>query len=134
MTNDKDNYLIAPRASKGSLTLVINTYKTDKKYGVIRTKLSVSLSKLLRAYITKKKVAHDSRLFPENKTGLSAFISTMTKKVAPGAKGGVDYIRQSVISEQMNKAGGLTSEEKVRLAKTCAHSPNAQLAYVRSLK
>ena len=135
MTNDKDNYLVAPRAAKGGIMLVINTYKTDKKYGVIKVKLSVSLSKLLRDYISKKGVVEGSRLFPENKTGLSAFISTMTKKIAPGAKGGIDYIRQSKISEQLSKAGRtITDMEKVELARKMGHSPMAQIGYVRKLK
>ena len=132
--NDTDNYLIMPRAAKGAVTVVINSYKTEKKYGVIRVKLSAGLSKLLREYVAKKGTTAGSRIFPENKTGLSAYISTFVKKIAPGAKGGIDWIRQSVISEQMNKAGGLSAEARVALAKSCAHSPNAQLAYVRGLK
>ena len=133
MTNDKDNYLITPRAVKSSMNLVINTYKTDKKYGVIRVKLSASLSKLLRTYIAKKGVSDGSPLFPENKSGLSAYISKMTKDIAPGAKGGIDYIRQSVISEQLDKVGGLSAEARVELARSCGHSPNAQVSYVRGL-
>jgi hypothetical protein len=134
VVNDTDNYLIMPRAAKGAVTVVINSYKTEKKYGVIRVKLSAGLSKLLREYVAKKGTTAGSRIFPENKTGLSAYISTFVKKIAPGAKGGIDWIRQSVITEQMNKAGGITAEERVALAKSCAHSPNAQLAYVRGLK
>jgi hypothetical protein len=132
--NDTDNFLIMSRAAKGAVTVVINSYKTEKRYGVIRVKLSAGLSKLLREYVAKKGTTAGSRIFPENKTGLSAYISTFVKKIAPGAKGGIDYIRQSVITEQMNKAGGLSAEARVALAKSCAHSPNAQLSYVRGLK
>jgi hypothetical protein len=131
--NITDNFLLAPRAARGNMTVINQAYKTQAKYGVITVPLSASLSKTLQAYIIKTGVVDGGKLFPGNKT-LSSYVSIMNKAVDPNAKGGINYLRHSVVSEQLSKLKNISAEERVKLARQMGHSPLCQLAYVRSIE
>jgi hypothetical protein len=131
MTNKIDNYLIVPKTKKSNVTVVLHSYKTDKKYGVIECEFSPPASAIVRKYIIKKELPYDGFLFPETNNGLAGFISEMNPKI--GEKGGVSYIRKSKISQELSNED-ITDEERVELASKMMHSPIAQLAYVRLLK
>jgi len=129
VTNTKENYLIVPRSVKTNCTVVIQNYKTDRKYGIIRVKTSTVLSKQIREYMQTNQLTDGMKLFP-NKT-LSDFVSTMNKSVG-AMTGGVNYLRQSKISEILGKQV-LSDEDKIVLSRRMAHSPLAQMKYVRSI-
>ena len=57
------NYIIAPENKTHNLTLVLNTYKTDKKYGQELIPIPKELSKELRKYIDTNKLKYDDYLF-----------------------------------------------------------------------
>lgn len=124
------NYLVVPRLVKTNCTVVIQSYKTDKKYGVIKVKTTTALSKQIREWMQDNKLTDGNKLFP-NKT-LSDFVSTMNKSIG-AMTGGINYIRQSKITEVLSKQV-MTDEDKILFARRMGHSPLAQLKYVRAVK
>ena len=124
---DKDqdgNYLLV---TKNYLEIIINDYKTEKKYGQIRYKLKKSLENLTREYIIKKKLGVGDSLFGH--TQLSAVASKMNKEL--GYKGGTNLFRHMKITSELQNA---SPEDRVRLAEIMRHSPVVQIAYLRKLK
>jgi hypothetical protein len=129
-TNTEQNYLIVPRLVKNNCTVIIKSYKTDKKYGAIKEKVSTVLSKQVRDWMLVNKLTDGNKLFPNKK--LSDFVSTMNKSIG-AMTGGINYIRQSKISEVLSKHV-MSDEARIVLARRMGHSPLAQLKYVRSIK
>ena len=120
---NKKYLLIKP----ASIEVVINNYKTDKKYGVIRHKLTKALEKITRTYITKNGLKLGDYLFGTEH--LSSFVSKMNKILE--YKGGVGLFRHMKITEQLSKA---TPAERVKLAEVMKHSPVIQKTYLRKMK
>jgi hypothetical protein len=128
--NTEQNYVIIPRVVKTNCTIVIQSYKTDAKYGIIKVKTSTALSKQIRDWSQENKLTDGMKLFT-NKS-LSDFVSTMNKSVG-AMTGGINYIRQSKITEALGKQV-MSDEDKIRFSRRMAHSPMAQLKYVRAIK
>ena len=124
------NYLLVPR--KGLLTIILQKYKTSKRYGKVVVPLSNELLQLFRNYLGDNVVA-GQRVFPEYNNGLTDFIGKMNRKIGIPS-GSINYIRQSKISEIMSIIHRISPAEKVKLANNMLHSPVAQLKYVRGLK
>ena len=129
-SNTEQNYLVVPRLVKNNCTVVIQSYKTDKKYGPIKVKTTTVLSKQIREWIQEHNLTDGNKLFP-NKT-LSDFVSTMNKSVG-AMTGGINYIRQSKITEVLSKQV-MTEEDRILFGRRMGHSPLAQLKYVRAVK
>jgi hypothetical protein len=129
MTSDTQNYLVVPRIVKNNCTVIIQSYKTSSKYGILKQKVSTVLSKMLRDWITVNKLSHGDLLF-QNKT-LSDYVSTMNKSV--GANSGINYLRHAKISEVMSRQV-MSDEDRVKFSRRMAHSPMTSLSYVRSIK
>ena len=121
---ENKNYLLIKPTS---IEIVINNYKTDKKYGIIRHKLTKALEKITRAYITKNGLKIGDYLFGTEH--LSSFVSKMNKTL--GYKSGVGLFRHMKITEQLGMA---TPAERVKLAEVMKHSPVVQKAYLRKMK
>jgi hypothetical protein len=123
-TKKKDeNYIVVPK--KDALTLIVNKYKTSEKYGQIKVKLSLPLSKLIRNYISNKDLNDDDYLFGDK--NLSNFVSNINKKI--GIKGGInEYRKMSVTDLIFSKP---TAQQRQKLAETMKHSPIVQLRYLR---
>ena len=115
------NYIIV--LDKGDAELIINKYKTDKKYGEQNLKLTKYLGNLIRKYIQKNKIKE--YLFGNVKS-LSTFVSGINKSV--GAKGSINTYRHMRASEL-----NLTPEERVKLSKIMRHCPLTNLRYVRKI-
>ena len=128
---ETQNYLIVPPNERNRVTVIIQHHKTNKLRGDIKVVLSARLSKLLRAYMLKNKLIVGNKLFAENHTGLSAYVATMNRRI--GARAGINYIRQSKISEILS-GQDLSAEDKQTLAKAMGHSAICQLKYVRGLQ
>ena len=118
------NYLLIKPTS---IEIVINNYKTDKKYGIIRHKLTKALEKFTRAYITKNDLKFGEYLF--GMPHLSSFVSKMNKILE--YKGGVGLFRHMKITDQLATA---SPAERVKLAEVMKHSPVIQKAYLRKMK
>ena len=129
--NETQNYLIVPQNERNRVTVIIQHHKTDKLRGDIKVVLSARLSKLVRAYMLKNELVVGNKLFAENHTGLSGYVATMNRRV--GARAGINYIRQSKISEILSQQD-LSAEDKQTLAKAMGHSAICQLKYIRGLQ
>ena len=128
---NKKNYIVVPKAKSQKCTVIIQTYKTESRYGTISEKVSTELSKLVRDYMAAHNLTDGDALF-SNKT-MSNFICDMNKKVGVVKGGGVNYLRQSKISEMLGKQV-LSPKGRLELALKMRHSPVSQLKYVRQIK
>lgn len=125
---DKGNFIYLNDAfSNGEI--LINEHKTDKKYGPIRHKLSVTLTKLIKNYVKAEKLENGDFLFGSGK--LSQFVSRENKNITKKHKlGGITEIRHRKIAEFLGNKKR-TPEERVKLAKMMNHSPATQEKYHR---
>jgi len=125
MTNDKDSYLIA--RSNGSYTIIINEYKTDKRYGVIKYSCSIPLTKLIKKYMTTNKKTIGDYLFENHKN--TAYISTNNKLI--DATEGTNYYRRMMVTDTLKNMKFATPEKRKELSDKMYHSPVSQLVYMR---
>jgi len=123
-TDDKNYLVISPT----TLTVVINTYKTNKRYGQIKHKLSKTLEKLTKAYILTNNISLGDYLFGEPK--LSATVSKMNATL--GYSGGINLFRHMKITQVLNKESN--PETRLKLAAAMKHSNVIQKAYLRKAK
>ena len=123
--DDELQYIAIPTKQTEPITILINKYKTEKKYGPIKKTLSIGLSQQIRAYIALHKITYGAFLFGK-RTSNSGFIGTMNKKI--GVDGRINTIRQMHSSQFV-----LTSDERVSLADEMKHSPMMSLNYIRNL-
>ena len=122
--DDDFNYIVIPK--KENLTLIVNQYKTSDKYGQIKVKLSLPLSKIIRKYVEREKLNYDEFLFGDKP--LSSFVSKMNKKI--GIIGGISLFRQMSVSDLLKTKP--TAQQRQKLADTMKHSPIVQLRYLRN--
>lgn len=123
------NYIVVPNGT-GAVKLVLQEYKTAKKYGrfeeLLADTLSDAIKKSLAAYPRKF-------LFVSPSGGslsdgaYSEFVRTVFKERL-GKPAGVNALRHMYISEQL-KNGNLTTEKKRELAKSMNHSLTLQMEY-----
>jgi hypothetical protein len=123
--NDDKNYLLL---SPTKLTIVINSYKTNKRYGQIKHKLSKTLETLTKKYILKHNISLGDYLFGESK--LSSSITKMNQ--ALGYSGGINLFRHMKITQVLNKESN--PETRLKLANAMKHSNVIQKAYLRKSK
>ena len=122
--DDDFNYIVIPK--KENLTLIVNQYKTSDKYGQIKVKLSLPLSKIIRKYVEREKLNYDEFLFGDKP--LSSFVSKMNKKI--GIIGGISLFRQMSVSDLLKTKP--TAQQRQKLADTMKHAPLTQLKYLRN--
>ena len=120
--NEKDNFLVLP-----SMKIIINSYKTDKKYGKLVFQPKKPLVELIKKFMERTKVGLGDYLF-ENKP-LTQFVSVNNKKM--GFKGSINLFRHMKITDEHPNA---TPEKKVELTKIMGHSVLIQKTYLKSLK
>lgn len=126
ITADVDkNYIFVP--SKGLCILRINSYKTDKKYGVIHKNLSVPISDMVRRYIKNNTMNNGDFLFGRN---VGNYISVNNKLLNPEFEG-INFLRHIKVSDLLNKSD-VTPEEKLSLSMEMKHSPIVQSNYKRA--
>jgi len=132
-----DNYIVVPK--KDSLTIIINNYKTSDKYGQIKAKLSINLSKLIRNFIKVRasgtssgsqnveKLKYDDYLFGSK--NLTTFVTKMNKKI--GISGGINNYRKMSVSDLLRN--NPSPQERAELSASMAHSPIVQTRYLRKI-
>ena len=131
--NSNTNYVIVPRQENQKCTLVIQKYKTDKLYGILKFQLDDKTTSLLRNYIKKHKIEYDGKLFPEySKDSMSSYVSSFMKKCGYTGEGGINFLRHAIATEDFQK-NNLTAEEKVKLSRRLGHSVVANYNYLRKV-
>ena len=123
-TDNKENYIIVPKTS--ALTLIINHYKTSKKYGQIKAKLSLELSKMIRKYIKRENLVFGDFLFG-NKP-LTSFVTKFNKQIH--INGGISLFRMMSVSDLLKN--NPSAEERQKLAELMKHAPLTQLKYLHN--
>lgn len=120
-----ENYIVL---LKNNYVVIINSYKTDKKYGQIRVKLTKGLSNIIKLYMEQNKLQENDYLFGSEK--LSDYVNYHNNKI--GINGGISLFRKMKISEMNSKI--MTDEERVILAEKMKHSPYIQETYLRQIE
>lgn len=122
-SKDKDtNYIVI---GKTNHTVVINSYKSKEKYGVIKQRLTKKLSVLITSYIKDNNLNENDYLFGNNKQ--SPFIKASLAKI--GIEGSSNLFRHMSVTEELAKVK--TPEERVILANKMKHSVSVQAKYLR---
>lgn len=118
-THDKSkNYYVL-----STKTIVINRYKKEGKYGMLKYKLPRHIYKLIDT--TKPKIFNHG-------TTLTSWVSKMLKEI--GIEGGVNVFRHAFISEKLDGENIKDPEKRKELFEKMGHSPAVQLQYIRPLK
>jgi hypothetical protein len=112
------NYLIIPRDKRALMAVVLNKYKTDKKYNKVKMTVDKTTGDMLREYIGKKGIEYEEYIFGDK--SLTSFISKMNKAIDT-SYGGILWMRHMVISNALDKLGIDDVEERQNLAKKCMH-------------
>ena len=120
-----ENYLVL---SKNNYQLVINNYKTDKKYGSFVIKLSKGLTNLIQSYIENNNLQMGDYLFGNNK--LSTYISKATTNA--GINGGINLFRHMTVTEELQKIKDITDRQA--LSDRMRHSIFTQVKYIRKFE
>ena len=139
--DDNENFIIVSEKEQ-NLTLIINHYKTREQYGVIKIRLSIGLSRMIRKYIQVENLSTSGRpgLVPEGRMNdylfgnknLSTFVQKMNKEI--DVNGGINLYRKMKISEMYKKYDGNPSaEERINLSNLMVHSPILQTRYLRKI-
>lgn len=123
-TDENTNYIVT---STSQYTLVMNNYKTFATYGILKIKLSKSLSSLIKKFISATELNIGDYLFGDKK--LSNYITKHNKLI--DVDDGINFYRHAKITEEYNEKD-LSAEERVELAAKMTHSPIVQLRYLRN--
>jgi hypothetical protein len=123
--DDTRNYIVLYPSKP--FKIIINNYKTQTQYGVIKENLSKELTKLIKTFIKENNIQIGDYLF--GKENLSSFVSKNNKLV--GLTGSISEFRHMKISEELAKVPSL--EERKDLADKMRHSPITQLKYIRKI-
>jgi hypothetical protein len=130
ITPDADkNYIFVPENKKELCILRINSYKTDKKYGIIHKTLSMPVTLLIKRYMTNNNINYGDVLFAKE---VGHYISLKNKDINP-EYGGISWLRHIKVSDLLNQKN-VTPEERLALSKEMLHSPNVQANYERNKK
>lgn len=117
------NYVIVP--TKGQCKLVLQQYKTFKRYGVITDVLPAKLASALRASLKAFPREHVfGRMNPDQ---YGYFIRKVTKAYA-GKESGINDIRHAYISERC-VASKVTITELQAIARSMGHNTDMQSKY-----
>lgn len=97
--------------------VILNQYKTSKKYGPIRFTFSNETSKRIKRYINNHNLQYGQYLFPQST--LSSFVGRILERC--GLSGGISVLRRMMVSEYYNDPNR-SDEEFEELAKRMGHS------------
>jgi hypothetical protein len=128
--NETDkNFIVVPSTKTQNLKLVLNTYKTDKKYNQDIIPVPKELSKEIRKYIDNHGIEYGKFLFGKSK--LSGFIKKFNDKMDLPVKVSINKLRQMKVSKVYENNPSV--EERVKLAHQMKHSPSTSEKYVRKI-
>lgn len=97
--------------------VILNQYKTSKRYGPIRVVFSHETSKRIKRYINAHQIQYGDYLFPQSR--LSGFVGRILQRC--GLNGSISTLRRMMVSEFYNDPHK-SDEEYEALAKRMGHS------------
>ena len=121
------NYLVL---EDDKITVIINEFKTSKKYGQKKIVLDDALAQQVRNYIDKKHIEYGDLLFPNLR--LSHTISAINKKLGYTGDGAINLIRKMVTSDKYLDAN-ITPYEELKIAKNFGHTIQSNNIYKRQV-
>ena len=121
------NYLVL---EDDKITVIINEFKTSKKYGQKKIVLDDALEQQVRNYIDKKNIEYGELLFPNLR--LSQAISAINKKLGYIGDGAINLIRKMVTSDKYLDAN-ITPYEELKIAKNFGHTIQSNNIYKRQV-
>lgn len=131
--DNKINYIIVPGPipdKRKRYTLILNVYKTDKKYKSDTIKLTKELSNLIRKYMEANDIGYGQYLF--GKSLLSGYISKFNQKL--GLHITINKYRKMVVSNAHAENPNMTAEDRVKLAYKMKHAPQTTDHYLHGVK
>jgi hypothetical protein len=114
--SNKINYVVVPR-NKKNCTIILNVYKTSKKYGQVLIPIPDRLSKLIKYFVTGYNLKYGQYIFGDKP--LTKYISDFNRTM--GLDVTINTLRQMLVSKAMQ--GGLDAAGRVLLAHKLHHSP-----------
>lgn len=109
------NYIVVCRHKP--CEIILNQYKTAKKYGELRVTLSNDVSNRIKRYINSNTIEYGDYLFPQSK--LSGFVSNILSRC--GLQGSISTLRRMMVSEYYNDTEK-SDDDFEELAKRMGHS------------
>ena len=131
--NDDINYIIVPSDhgvfdKRKNLTVLLNVFKTDKKYKKDTIACTKALSVIIRKYMGENGLEEGDYLLGNRL--LSGFISKFNKDM--GLEVTINKLRQMRVSYIFNN-NEMDAKARVALAKEMKHAPATSVAYLRKV-
>ena len=111
------NYLVINNTPNA--IVILNKYKTKKKYGIKEDQLSSKITDILKKYLKNNNLNYSDYLF--NTKSLSLIVSRMNKKLGFQGFGAINIFRK-MLTTQVHNNPASTTQEKLELANKLKHS------------
>ena len=123
------NFVVVPSSKTINLKIILNDYKTDKKYQQDIIPVPKEMSKEIRKYIDNHDLEYDDYLLGKSK--LSGFIKKFNEKMKLPVKVTINKLRQMRVSKKLQN--NPSAEERVTLSKEMKHSTGTSKKYKRKI-
>jgi hypothetical protein len=125
-TDETKNYIVIPDEHDNECIIILNEYKTKKRYGKEILTLPTDISLLIKEYKKNNNLNINDLLF--NTESLSSYIKKYNNKI--GLNITINKFRQMKVSEQLNQ--NTSPEERIELSKSLKHSVETSKLYKRN--
>lgn len=109
--------------------VILNQYKTCKKYGEMRVTLTTAISRKIKKYINQNNIQYGDYLFPQSR--LSGVVSSILQRC--GLQGGISTLRRMIISEHYSDPDKSDDEHEELARRMCHHPMTAVTVYMRDI-
>jgi len=123
------NFVVVPSSKTINLKIILNDYKTDKKYQQDIIPVPKEMSKEIRKYMNNHDLEYDDYLLGKSK--LSGFIKKFNEKMNLPVKVTINKLRQMRVSKKLQN--NPSAEERVKLSKEMKHSTGTSEKYKRNI-
>lgn len=108
--------------------VILNQYKTCKKYGEMKVTLTTAISRKIKKYINQNSIQYGDYLFPQSR--LSGVVSAILQRC--GLTGGISTLRRMIVSEHYNSPDNSEDDHDELARRMCHHPLTAVSLYLRS--
>ena len=126
---NKKNYVVVPSSKTINAKIILNDYKTDKKYQQDIIPVPKEMSKEVRKYMDNKGLEYGDYLLGKSK--LSGFIKKFNEKMNLPVKVTINKLRQMRVSKKLQN--NPTAEDRVKLGQEMKHSVATSEKYKRKI-